>query len=1229
MGNLFFNTYKRLINKKIYVVIFLLLLLSTLLFFATKLDFEEDISKLIPQSEKTKTLNKVLNNTDFSDKIIVNIAIKENGTTDNLVSYAEEIIDSLRLHCNDYILNIQGEISNDDMLKTMDFVYNNLPLFMEEKDYQYLKNKFSEDSLSVLVTNNFKTLISPSGFIAKNTIRKDPFGLSFRALKKLEDLKLTDNFEIYNGFLITKDKKNLLLFIKPKLPTNETDANTDFVNKLYLISDGLNHKYVNTVKSEYYGSTVIAVANAGQIKMDIKYTVTLALLVLIFILIFFYRKFFIPILLFIPTIFGALTAMVTLSVIREDISAISLGIGSVLLGITLDYSLHILTHYRNNNDVKQLYKDVTKPILMSSITTAVAFLCLLLLRSQALQDLGIFAAISVISTSIFALLIIPLFYKPKFQKNKLSKNFIEVIASYSFDKNKFIYISIFIVLILSFFTFKSVRFNKDLNKMNYQSEAILTAESNLDTMLNLSSKSIYLVAYGDNLNEVLDANSKINKLLQKLDFSKNILQFSSNGSVVLSETEQEKKIELWDSFWTDSLKHQLKTNLIENGKKVGFKESTYQPFYNLINGDFETIDLGSYKSIKSLLTEEYISNKKGFKTAVSLVKVEEGQKENLIQLIDDIPNALLIDRKQISETFLGGLKDDFSSLINYSLIAIVIILLLFFRNIELTLLTIFPILLTWVLTLGIMGLFGIEFTIFNVIISTFIFGLGVDYSIFMTNALVKDYTYGTKEITTYKVSILLSVITTILGVGVLIFAKHPALKSISILSLIGILITVLVTFTIQPLLFRIFVINRAKKGFSPIKIRSFFYAIFTLFIYGLGGMLLSLLSITILPLIPIAKKIKFNWLHKAMAKLVQAVLYANPFVKKRVINNHNEDFVKPAIIIANHSSSLDTLTMGLLTHNLIYLVNDWVYKSPIFGILAKVAGFYPVSQGTDDSTDHLEEKIRQGYSLMVFPEAKRSFTNKVGRFHKGAFFLQEKLKLDILPIYLHGNAEVMPKNDFIIHDGSLTVKVGDRIAYDDEKFGLTSRERNKNISKVFKNNLIKFRTEIENEDYFKDILLSNYLYKDKKIQVLVKKDFDKNKRIYHALNMVLPMQSNILHIANDYGQVDILLVSKYLDRKITTFIKDSTKYIIAKNCFTNTHRKVNYILDFQNLDFQKFDTLLLTDANSMEYVTNLDLGQFENVVIVYNEKLVEKIRSLGYEIANKLDHVVVLKKSIH
>ena len=1225
MSNFFYKLYCYFENRKLALLGFLLMLLSSLVYFSLQLELEEDITKLIPQSEETKTLNKVLKNTDFSDKIIVNISVKKEGTTDDLISFAHELIDSLQSNCKDYILNIQGEIADDDLLNTMNFIYENLPLFLEQNDYKYIQESFTKDKLNGIVETNYKTLISPSGLLAKKLIRKDPFGLTFRALNKLEDLKITDDFDIYNGFIVTKSRKNLLLFIKPALPTNETDANAIFVNKLYAISDGLNEKYSKSVSSEYYGSTVIAVSNANQIKTDIKYTVSIALTILMLILILFYKRFTIPILLFIPAITGALIAIVSLYFIRDTISAISLGIGSVLLGITLDYSLHILTHYRKNNNIEQLYKDITKPILMSSITTSIAFLCLLFLRSQALQDLGVFAAISVFSASIFALIIIPLLYNPKNKDKDASNNLIERIAGYSFDSNKFLIFGVILVLILSLFTFKKVKFNKDLNKMNYKSEATISAEHHLDSILKLSSKSIYIVAYGEDLDKVLEANTKVNQALQKEKSSHHILHFSSNGSIVLSSNEQSKKLEQWSLFWTDSVKQIVKNNFIENGKKVGFKENTYLPFYNLLDKDFTQLKIKDYSKIRSLLTHEYISDTTAFKTAVSLVKLDESQKAKLEEIVDNIPNTVLIDRKHISETFLGGLKDNFTSLINYSFLAIVIILLLFYRSIELTLLTVIPIMLTWLLTLGVMGLFGIEFTIFNVIITTFIFGLGVDYSIFMTNALVKDYTFGSEEIKTFKVSILLSVITTLLGVGVLIFAKHPALRSISILSLIGILITVFVAFTIQPVIFKIFVINRVKKGFSPLRIRSFLHSLFLLLFYGLGGILLSLVSIVILPIVPLSKKVKFGMLHKLMAILVQSVLYANPFVKKKVSNDNNETFEKPAIIIANHASSLDTLTMGLVTHKLIYLVNDWVYKSPIFGILAKVAGFYPVSKGVDDSAEHLKEKVRQGYSLVVFPESKRSLTNKVGRFHKGAFFLQEQLQLDILPIYLLGNAEVMPKNDFIIHDGRLTVKVGKRISYNDKQFGETSRERTKGIGKYFKNNLMILRDEMENENYFKDILYSNYFYKDEKVQNNVQLDFGQNKGIYHVLNGKLPIKSSILHIADDYGQIDILLVAKHIDRRITTFIDDQTKMSIAKNCYTSLKRKVNHVSDIKQLEAQKFDSLLLTSSRSLEIIDNFDLTNFEQIVCVNQDQNTSKIIEVGFEISYTDEYIVCFK----
>ena len=501
-----------------------------------------------------------------------------------------------------------------------------------------------------------------------------------------------------------------------------------------------------------------------------------------------------------------------------------------------------------------------------------------------------------------------------------------------------------------------------------------------------------------------------------------------------------------------------------------------------------------------------------------------------------------------------------------------------------------------------MGLFHIHFTIFNVIISTFIFGLGVDYSIFLTNALVKDYTYGTKEIKTYKVSIILSVLTTILGVGVLILSKHPALKSISSLSLIGIVMTLIVSFVMQPFLFRLFVTNRAKKGFQPIRLRSLLYAFLLLFFYGFGGMLLSLFSLIVLPLIPLKKATKNKILSKVIAWFVQGILYGNPFVKKRVINPLNEDFLKPAIIIANHSSSLDTLTMGLITHRIVYLVNDWVYKSPVFGGIARALGFYPVSNGVDDSIEHLKEKVNQGYSLMVFPEGKRSDTNKLGRFHKGAFFLQEQLQIDILPVYFHGNAEVMPKNDLIIHDGSLTVKIGKRIAFNDKQFGNTAKERNKAISKFFKAQLVELRSEIEDENYFKDVLFANYRYKENEIFKAVKQDFEINKLKYHTLNDVIDDKAKILHIANDFGQIDILLKSKFLDRKITSFIKDKNKRIIAKNCYTTQIRKVDYLDALKSIHFEDKNVLLISNCSDKTVIANIDLSFFEQIILL-NSKL--------------------------
>jgi predicted RND superfamily exporter protein len=71
--------------------------------------------------------------------------------------------------------------------------------------------------------------------------------------------------------------------------------------------------------------------------------------------------------------FLCLLALLILYFIKDKISAISLSVGAILIGITIDYALHILTHYKHNNNIEELYKEITQPIILSSATTAVSF----------------------------------------------------------------------------------------------------------------------------------------------------------------------------------------------------------------------------------------------------------------------------------------------------------------------------------------------------------------------------------------------------------------------------------------------------------------------------------------------------------------------------------------------------------------------------------------------------------------------------------------------------------------------------------------------------------------------------------------------------------------------------------------------------------------------------------------------------------------------------------------
>ncbi len=1181
LASFFYSIYRYLQKHQTVFFITVPLVFMLLAYWASRIRFEEDISKLIPSSEGSAHVSEVLRSTNFADKIVINIATPDRGDVTVLKAYADSFATAIMEAAAPYIERLQVRLEDDQFTELMALVSDNLPLFLDENDYRRIDSLLQPDSVVAIVDRTYRAITAPQSFVAPPQLRQDPLGLTFMGLRKFQRLQSTDGITLDDGYMITRGGNNLLAFITTTADASETARNTEFIRILDGAIAKLNTTFKGRVTAEYFGATAMAVANAQQIKQDIRNTLSIALLALVALFVYFYRRATIPLIIILPAAFGSLLGIAVLYWLKGTISAISIGIGSVLLGLTLDYSLHILTHYRGTGDVKRLFESTTKPLLMCAIFTAVDFLCLLFLHSDVLKDLGVFAAVSVLGAALFSLIFIPQVYSRRREVTLRQNTFIDTIARYDFSRNKWVLGIGALLTLVSLFTFQRVGFNDDLSTLNYQPPSLKRAEQRLDSLTQYAAKSIYLVAYGSTTEEALSHNADLFQQLERLETEGAILGFQSVGGIVSAPAQQQEKIMRWNRFWSSGKKEHLMQQLRNEGARAGFKDNLFQPFFETLTRPFTPLDELDQQLLHTLFLAEFISHGAGLATVTTIVKVADEQVGPLTQSFSDDDRGILpIDRKQMQETLLGNLETDFNNLFFIASIAVFVVTFLFFGSLELTLVTNIPIFLGWLVTLGLMGLLGVDFNAFNIIITTLIFGLGVDYSIFVTKGLLEQYTYGRADMPAYKSGVVMSALATIICFGILVFAKHPAIRSISIIPLIGLVVVVLMSFSIQPYLFRLFISGPQAKGNTPWRLLNLALTSFTFGYFFLGGMAVSILGRLLIAIVPISKRKKFRAFHRVLQLFFHNLMYRTPGIRMEVIGRDSGTHQPPAIIIANHTSILDTPTMGLLHPMQVFMMNDRQLNSPFFGRAMRMVGAHPASGNQPEDIEKLRTKINQGYSVIVFPEGTRSRTTAIQRFHKGAFYLAEQLQVDIQPILVHGNAHALPKNDNMLKPGPITMKFLPRIKPNDTTFGATYAERTKKISAYFRREFQLLRNEREPADYFKKKLFSNYVYKPRAIQREVRTIFHQRKERYHQLLRLLPLKGSFLHLGSGYGVLDFLLVYDSALRQVTGWDPSAERMSVTQHTFTVNRYPLRFVSEPPA--YEGYDVLIVSTAAAFD-----------------------------------------------
>ena len=150
------------------------------------------------------------------------------------------------------------------------------------------------------------------------------------------------------------------------------------------------------------------------------------------------------------------------------------------------------------------------------------------------------------------------------------------------------------------------------------------------------------------------------------------------------------------------------------------------------------------------------------------------------------------------------------------------------------------------------------------------------------------------------------------------------------------------------------------------------------------------------------------------------------------------------ILVANHQSWFDIFALGgALGRRFSFVGKREVSKIPVVGAAWERVGHIAIDrsdrQAAIAALQRTDDLLRDGRTIIIFPEGTRSPTGELGHFKKGAFVMAIKSQVPVLPVAILGTRAIMKKGSWEIHPGTATVVVGNPISTE----GLTMRDRNR------------------------------------------------------------------------------------------------------------------------------------------------------------------------------------------
>lgn len=815
-----------------YLVVLVLALALTLACgtFLSRIEFRTDIMALLPP-DLPAVRHLLEARDDFGADLALMVVTRTDGGpvidyTDVVEDLAERIAESDLVAGVDY--NLLAELPYDAILR-------HLPVLMEPGGLDRLAQRLTGQAIADQVAKDKMALISIPAPMVQELILRDPLDLFSLIRGRFTSWGGSEKLATTDGYFINSDGNCLLALVRPTQSSDDVDYDEALMALLNGARDDLLAEYVEEdeidpglLEIQFTGPHLIAAIESNLIRREMLQAVLLSLLGVLVLFAVAFKRIGSFLYIGLPLVVAGIWTMGFCYLYTGAITLLGGAVLAIMIGLGVDFAIHIFSRFLDFRgdgmdpleSLSHAMGQTGRSVFTGAVTTAMAFYAMALYDFKGIREFGVITGTGVLLCMISMFTVLPamLTFRAKIVKRYHHKKLFTFGTEHLARAVQRHYrpVLAFFALMTLFLGWQALHLEVE------EGFAATRAEINpayrlmgeVQQAFGINFQPIILTLEGEDLSRLEQMAAEADRQLAPLTDRGLLRSFDSIFTYLPRRAEQEVNVAGALELCTELDPERVERVFLEELEAGDFDTGMFSDYAATVRAALEdprVLTVNHILRAESLYRYffRYLAFKGdgSIRLAYYLYPAHRPAGEELLGELERMTAGLSGPGGKAHVSGIPILTHELKRLTRsgyrvVSLLAlglVVIVLSIHFRRPGRVALVLAPLVLAVVWLTGIMALFDVQLNIMNVAVTPMILGIGIDYAVYTMHLYFQSK--GTSLPLVFRTSgkaLVLSTITTTVGFGSLVLARHPGLSTMGLLATIGVSLCLLATICFLP-----------------------------------------------------------------------------------------------------------------------------------------------------------------------------------------------------------------------------------------------------------------------------------------------------------------------------------------------------------------------------------------------------------------------------------------------